>query len=322
MQRRRFIGNLLLGSAGLSLPVSLAGCKSDYKKVSFGVCADVHKDIMHDADSRLEEFIKTAQNNNTAFITQLGDFCRPYDYNKSFVDIWNSYPDRRYCVLGNHDMDGGFTREQTLAFWGVEKKYYSFDSGDFHFVVLDGNDKNPSGNRVPGYARFIGKEQQEWLKNDLISTHKPVIVFSHQSLENVFGIENRYEIQKILTDANKKAGFTKVVACFSGHHHTDYYLKSEGIYYIQINSMSYSWVGGDYKKVRYSPEIDEKYPWIKYTIPYKDPLYAFVTIENGILGIKGKKSVFVGPGPEEIGLPPSENGPVVPFISNNKMFLT
>ena len=62
--------------------------------------------------------------------------------------------------------------------------------------------------------------------------------------------------------------------------------------------MSYSWVGEKYQKIRYSSEIDSKYPYIKYTIPYKDPLYAFAEIKGGIIYIKGIESTIVGPGPD------------------------
>ena len=86
--------------------------------VRFGICADVHKDVMHDADARLKTFINRMNKENVDFIIQLGDFCRPYDYNRGFLGIWNEFKGSRYQVLGNHDTDGGFTREQTLKFWG------------------------------------------------------------------------------------------------------------------------------------------------------------------------------------------------------------
>ncbi len=38
-------------------------------------------------------------------------------------------------------MDGGFTREQTIEYWGMPTKYYSFDMKGYHFIILDGNDK-------------------------------------------------------------------------------------------------------------------------------------------------------------------------------------
>lgn len=308
-------------SLALTLPLSaLVSCKGKRnQKVKFGVSADVHKDIMHDADERLRTFVTAAQNENSDFIVQLGDFCRPYENNISFMEVWNSFTGVKHHVLGNHDMDGGFSRETVIEYWKSEAKYYSYDSGGIHFIVLDGNDKNPSENRAPGYARYIGSKQLNWLKSDLRTTKNPVVIFSHQSLENVQGIENTAEVQQVLETENKLAGFTKVIACFSGHHHTDYHVRKNGIYYIQINSMSYSWLGGDFKTIRYSKEIDEKYPWIKYTVPYKEPLFAFVEIDENYIKIYGKQSEFVGSTPEELGVPKSNNGPIVPKISSAKL---
>ena len=322
MKRRDFIRYSVGGAGILMLPLGVNALSRGSKKhVRFGVCADVHKDIMHDADKRLQAFIDEATKQELDFIIQLGDFCRPYEQNKKFLGLFNDYTGDKYHVLGNHDMDGGFSREQVLEFWNASQKYYSFNQNGFHFIVLDGNDKNPSPDKAAGYARFIGKEQVEWLKNDLATTDLPCIVFSHQSLENVeLGVENQNEIRAILEAANKTAGFEKVVACFSGHHHTDYAASINGIYYIQINSMSYSWLGGDYQTIRYSKEIDEKYPWIKYTVPYEEPLFAFVEIDKKKIQIEGIQSQFVGPSPDDLGFPkPTENSPIAPMISNRKL---
>jgi calcineurin-like phosphoesterase family protein len=274
---------------------------------------------MHDADQRLTTFIEKATAENVDFIIQLGDFCRPYDYNQGFLAIWNRFPGEKYHVLGNHETDGGFTRQDAVKFLGGSHQYYSFDKNGFHFVVLDGNDINPSPDKAKGYPRYIGKEQALWLANDLKSTKNRTIIFSHQSLEGE-GIENREDIRKILENENLSAGYKKVIACFSGHHHTDYATEINGISYIQVNSMSYSWVGDNYVKVRYSDEIDRKFPWIKYTIPYKDPLYAIVVIDKKKISIKGIESAFVGPGPDELGIPVRPaNDVIVPYISDREI---
>jgi hypothetical protein len=65
--------------------------------------------------------------------------------------------------------------------------------------------------------------------------------------------------------------------------------------------MSYEWLGDKYKTIRYSKEIDEKFPYIKYTVPYKDPLFVFVKLDNTSIHIEGVKSSFVGPSPKELG---------------------
>ncbi|HUX97156.1 MAG TPA: metallophosphoesterase [Bacteroidales bacterium] len=287
--------------------------------VRFGICTDVHKDIMHDADERLAAFINKATASDLDFIIQLGDFCRPYDYNLAFLKIWNSFPGEKYHVLGNHETDGGFTREESIKFLGSPAKYYSFDKNGFHFIILDGNDVNPSPDKASGYPRFIGDEQKKWLINDLRYSKYHTFIFSHQSLEGN-GIENREEIRKILEDENSSAGFKKIIACFSGHHHTDYSTGINGIFYIQVNSMSYSWVGEQYAMIRYSEEIDKKYPWIKYTIPYQDPLYAIVEVKKGTISVSGVNSSFVGSGPDELKIPSRpENDKIVPVISSRKL---
>jgi len=324
MERRKFIKALAGGSSILLLPVSLNAFSKTLKSpLRFGVCADVHKDIMFDADSRLKAFIEAASGKELDFIIQLGDFCRPYDANREFLSIWNNYQGEKYHVIGNHDMDGGFTREKVIEFWASTAKYYSFEKNGLHFIVLDGNDKNPSPDKASGYARFIGDEQKEWLKNDLKSTTLPCVLFSHQSFENTdIGIENQSEIRQILEDENKASGLKKVIACFSGHHHTDYATSINGIYYIQVNSMSYQWLGDQYKTIRYSKEIDEKYPWIKFTAPYRDPLFAFVEIDSKSIRVEGRKSEFVGPTPKDIGYPEQPlNNPITPSIIDKKLKL-
>ncbi len=282
------------------------GWGRNFHTIRFGLCADVHKDVIHDADIRLKIFIDRMDREKVDFIMQLGDFCRPYDYNQGFLDIWNQFQGTRFHVLGNHDTDGGFTREQTLEFWEAKDKYYSFDLGGYHFVVLDGNDKKKQG-AAGGYPRYIAEQQAEWLKNDLLKTNSPTFIFSHQSIENAGGVENGQAIRRIIEEANREAGFRKVLACFSGHHHADYYAVIEDIYYIQINSMSYEWLGADYKHARFSEEIEKAHPWVSYTAPYRDALYAIVTIRpEGTIEIDGIQSEWIRPSPSELGVPEQE----------------
>ncbi len=248
------------------------------------------------------------------FILQLGDFCIPTDDNLGFLKIWNSFMGPRYHVLGNHDTDGNstdhperFKRETTVEYWGMKNRYYSFDLKQIHIVVLDGNDQGPG--QKP-YYRWVAEDQLAWFANDLANTSFPTLVFVHQSPERPEdgGLENGKQVQKIMEDANRKAGEQRVIACFSGHHHRDYMRRIGGILYSQINSASYYWMGSKYQKIRYSPEIDKTHPYIKYTVPYKESLFAIVTVDvtNGVLAIEGRGSEFVGPSPWEMGASRSE----------------
>ena len=317
--RRNFLQSIALGSLALTPLNQLAAMPAIRKtKIRFGICTDVHQDIMHDGEARLKTFIEDMKTQQVDFIIQLGDFCRPYEKNLPFMNIWNSFPGPKYHVIGNHDNDGGFTHEQVIAYWKANGAYYSFDQNGYHFVILNGNEKNPSKDRPPGYARYIGVTQQDWLEKDLETTTLPTIVCCHQGLDNdMGGIENATQIRLILERAKK------VQLVFSGHHHLDYVNEINGIFYVQINSMSYQWLGDGYARVRYSKEIDEKYPWIKYTVPYKDPIYTIAEIDHrNNFYLKGASTSFVGPSPKELGMTKHDMPyEIVPYISERKIKL-
>lgn len=290
------------------------------QRITFAVGTDIHKDIMHDADQRLQAFVDAASRARVNFIIDLGDFCQPKKANEGFLGIWNSFNGPRYRVLGNHDMDGGFTRAQTVAFMGMPAQHYSFDVDGWHFVVLDGND--PDVPPRPGYASWIGAGQLEWLKADLQKTRSPTVLFSHQGLES--SLRNGAEVRTALEAINQAAGWTKVVAAFCGHDHLDRHACINGIHYITINSMSNYWLGERYACIRYSNEIDTRFPYIKYTAPYRDPLFALVTLEPGKITITGVTSQWVGPSPKDLKYPESlANGPektgIAPEISSRRL---
>ncbi len=51
---------------------------------------------------------------------------------------WNRFSGPKYHVIGNHDMDV-CDKQTIMAMWGMETRYYSFDTGEYHFVVMDRN---------------------------------------------------------------------------------------------------------------------------------------------------------------------------------------
>ena len=149
MERRKFIRDLAIGSSVVALPLDLSAIsvpRKPTKKVSFGIITDVHTDVMHDGDYRLRTFLNATKNKELDFIIQLGDFCQPKETNKGFLGIFDSHPGDKYHVIGNHDFDlddGSATLDVVLKFYGLNRSYYSFDSSGFHFIILDGNEKNP-----------------------------------------------------------------------------------------------------------------------------------------------------------------------------------
>ena len=149
---------------------------------------------------------------------------------------------------------------------------------------------------------FMDPEQMEWLKKDLAATNKRCILFSHQSIDRAMG--NGYDVRDVLETENKRAGFKKVVAAFSGHNHSNYVDEINGITYVQINSASYVWMGDETQtEKRYPEEINQKYSLLKYSVTFDKPLYGIVSLSQKGMSMKGTKGNFLPPTPEEIGLP-------------------
>ncbi|MDP6738623.1 MAG: alkaline phosphatase, partial [Planctomycetota bacterium] len=256
--RRELLKTAAAGVCILSFRPAANGAES-LKELRFGMCADVHKDVMHDADERLGAFLEAMAKERVHFVAQMGDFCQPKEANDSFRKVWRSWEGDQYNVVGNHDMDGGASREEFRRYLGMEEGYYTFLQQGYRFVVLDGNDRHEGAPR--GYPRHIGEEQRAWLEETLAWTTEPVIVLVHQSLQHATGVDNGAEVRAILEGANESAGWGRVLACFSGHHHLDDLVEVEGIPYIQVNSMSYKWVGGAKKHESYPAEVHAEYPW-------------------------------------------------------------
>ncbi|MET2985993.1 metallophosphoesterase family protein [Aureibaculum conchae] len=315
MKRRKFINQLGLGAAASLAPTTLLSFTPSIsngktaKNLTFGIVTDVHKDLMPDADKRLETFIHKAQERNVDFIIQMGDFCFAETKNKDFLKIWEQFKGSRYHILGNHDMDR-HSKQEMLDFWGMPKTYYSYDFGGYHFIVLDANfiyqdgkfiDYNKANFYIEDNARtYIDNEQIEWFKADLETTKLPTIVFSHQSLWHYqWGVKNRLTLQKIM-EAQKE----KVICCLNGHNHIDYHHHQNGIDYVEINSMSYQWMSDKYSsKKRFSKELYKEYSNLHHIAGYKDPLYAFATLNSkGTMAIEGVKSEWMSPSPYEMGM--------------------
>ncbi|MCK9639410.1 MAG: metallophosphoesterase [Prolixibacteraceae bacterium] len=316
---------ILIGAAMLLISdISLAK-KTDI--VRFGICSDAHLSTMHNSEYRITTFINSMKKEKPDFLIELGDFATPEPKYAPYFAIWNSFPGDKYHVIGNHEMDGGYSREQTLAYLKMKSSYYSFDKKGFHFIVLDGNDKKDPN--VRGYKQFMAAEQVNWLKGELSTTKLPVVIFSHQGLtlytseDETYGIENWKEVQEILVKHNQTHPGRRVVACFNGHTHYDDAIQIDGIWYITITSMSYHWLGEKYAHATYGDEVDKQFKWIKYTAPFKEPLFTVVEISpKGMLKIAGKKTQWVGATPAELGYLQSRLKYMRPEISKRRLKLS
>ena len=304
MDRRDFILNL--GAAAGSMAVyqnsyaipSKAADKPG--KIRFGMISDLHHlQFGQDEVKRLSGFMDDVAKVKPDFIIQCGDFCR-HTRSEGIMTEWNRFKGPKYHVLGNHDMDY-CNKQAIMQFWGMPKRYYSFDQGVFHFVVMDRNflkeedgtlkDYDTSNwGKLPSPQRsFTDQEQLDWLRKDLANAKNPVVVFMHQPVFlSDFHAElgNAGEILGIFDEANFKAartsGQAKVCAVFMGHDHDDRYGERNGVHYVMVNSATYVYTktGAYY---------------------YKDPLYAFVTLDTaGQMIIEGRSTVYSPAAPDRV----------------------
>ena len=120
---------------------------------------------------------------------------------------------------------------------GQKKSYYSFDSGNFHFIVLDScfrSDGQPYGRKNFEWTDpNIPAAEVDWLRADLKATSKKTVVFAHQRLDvsSVYGVKNAPVVRKLLEDSGQ------VLAVFQGHSHENDHKEIGGIHYCTMVAM-------------------------------------------------------------------------------------
>ncbi len=307
---------LALGASALAGSTALGALGPAFgaRATRFGMIADVHHGLAESTEQRLAEFIEAASGRDLDFIVQLGDFNHPVRAARGFLSIWGEYRGPRHGVLGNHDMDMG-SKEHAVDMWEVPGRFYSFDAGHLHFVVLDANNLYRDRKYVPyADANFyvdasvrahLDDCQLDWFAGDLARTDRQTVVFVHQPIDEIWrggSCQNRHRVRAIMQEANRRSGWQKAVACFQGHHHEDKHETLRDVHYFRVNSSSYNWVGGQYGRMAH----------------YDRSLYSFVTItEDGDIVIEGREGRWIPPTPAERGVPTAER--LTPSIEDRRL---
>ena len=246
LNRRAFLqGTTLM----LTCPGMVLGKSQEVVRV--GLVTDIHYadkntgGSRHYRDSKLKlrEAVSHFNKEKPAFVIELGDFIdRAKDvetelqYLKVIEKEYSQLQCDRYYVLGNHCLDT-LSKEEFIANTGMDAPHYSFDKGGFHFVALDAcfNSKGEPYQRrnfVWNDAN-ISDEQLKWLEQDLRSSGKPTVVFTHQRLDpsGNYMIKNAEAVRNIM----EKAG--NVQAVFSGHSHKNEHKIFNGIHYCVVRAV-------------------------------------------------------------------------------------
>jgi hypothetical protein len=223
--------------------------------MKFAILTDIHlgpeghykgvlRKINNDVKIFLENFIKEMNNNvKPEFVVVLGDLIEEdnkiKDKNniKYIVKLLNKLDCSVYYTAGNHDLKN-ISEKKLVELFHQKSLYYSFDSGNFHFIVLFSKEKKDRTISIP-------EQQKHWLQKDLNVTSKKCVVFVHHGLadQDLTGnpwfegkhkkclIANRKEIRNIFSRSNK------VIAVFNSHLHWDKQHIHNNIPYYSIQSL-------------------------------------------------------------------------------------
>lgn len=249
--RRAFLQNGTLLLAAATLDVRSLQAEPAASGLRFGLMTDLHYADKPPASTRyyrqtvakLDEASGQFERDQPAFLVELGDLidaAPEVATELRYLSTINRQlsaisPDRHY-VLGNHCVDT-LTKDEFLG--GVEqaRSYYSFERGDWHFVVLDAcfrGDGEPYGRRNFDWTDpNIPPEELEWLKADLEQSQRPVVVFAHQRLDvgGSHGVKNGPQVRSLLEASGK------VRAVFQGHSHQNDLREINSIPYCTLVAM-------------------------------------------------------------------------------------
>ncbi|MCP4788007.1 MAG: alkaline phosphatase [Fuerstiella sp.] len=251
LSRRAFLrnGTLLLAAAAADSSLIFAGHEESALRV--GLVTDLHYADKPPGGSRhyretpdkLAEAAAQFSETKPDFIVELGDFIDAADsvdaelgylkrINKEFQPICG----HRHHVLGNHCVYT-LNKREFLDVVEQPKSYYSFDVGDFHFIVLDScfrSDGTPYGRKNFKWTDpNIPAAEVDWLKADLNGTTKKTVVFAHQRLDvsNHHGVKNADSVRKLFEESGR------VLAVFQGHSHKNDHNEIAGIHYCTLVAM-------------------------------------------------------------------------------------
>ncbi len=248
--RRAFLKNgvLVLAATGVMSPPVFS---EESGSLKIGLITDLHyadkppSGTRHYRETRrkLEEAAGQFEDAKPNFVVELGDLIDAADsvdtekrYLKTINQDFSAICDQRHYVLGNHCVDT-LTKDEFLGSVGQKKSYYSFDQQGFHFVVLDScfrSDGEPYQRKNFNWTDAnVPEAELEWLKSDLQTTNRKVIVFAHQRLDvsNNHGVKNNADVRKVLEKSKN------VLAVFQGHSHQNDLKQIGGIHYCTLVAM-------------------------------------------------------------------------------------
>ena len=186
MKKTTSLFMLALAAYGVAQAADIPARKA--QKFSFALIADPqvaaeksgNTVFRHAARTFAEACREINNHREIAFTLSLGDIVNVYEPRsvENFVNIAKTLQKPLYLVHGNHDSRFPYTeyKEMSKELTGIDEMYYSFDAGDWHFIILPSQiDTTPTlmkdeklakwmidtGDYIQtGYAMYIERERK------------------------------------------------------------------------------------------------------------------------------------------------------------------
>ena len=209
----------------------------------------------YSTDSSLQSLILSVGD-----LVALGDNESDWDddfFNPDYPNIITMLANLPYqACMGNHEQSGVLFKKY-FPYPFVNQRYWSFDYGPAHFVIID---------QYTSYSS--GSAQLTWIANDLSSSSKPwKFMILHAPGWSAGGHSNNISVQEYLQPLCEQHN---VQIVFGGHNH--YYARAE------VNNVIHITTGGGGAPI-YSPS--PSYPFIVATAAINH--YCKIDIDNNLL---------------------------------------
>lgn len=264
--RRKFLQSAALLTATAALPPGAllaepaTGNKAKKKKIfTVAHITDVHLPAEPKVHERYKQCLENVKKHKIDFILNGGDSVMDVSYDKvtrdSVVAQWAGWDEcmqsvNKYEVhscIGNHDSwwdapskeDEMYGKEYAVKRLKIPHRYYSFSKENWHFIILDGNNKDTT----------LDDEQYAWLETDLekLPADTPVLLMSHFPILGTTallvggGHSDRTKLKNLFYKHRDK-----VKICLSGHQHLlDSTVYNDVRYYCNGAMSGFWWGQGD-----------------------------------------------------------------------------
>ena len=204
----------------------------------FAVVTDIHYGfdrgyrLGSKAPQVMDDFVKAANDYGPDFVVELGDRISAKNKKEDEANMkalkahFNKISAPTYSVIGNNDLRT-LTRKDNETITGCpQETSYGEDINGYRLLFW-----NPNVNTDAPSGLTMENDDLDWLKNELSSTDKPIVLFSHIPLDNTpedneeaekwdgAPFRSYYPEAQKIRDIIEQAG--NVILCMAGHKHTN-----------------------------------------------------------------------------------------------------